>query len=334
MMPRARRFVLAAHPIGWPKETDFRLEELELEEPTGDDVLIRNRFVSVDPYMRGRINPGKNYAKGTGPGDPMLGATVGQVEASASPAFKPGDWVKTETGWCDRAVVSANALRKLDPAQADVVHDLHLLGMNGLTAYFALQDIGKPAPGETVLCSAAAGGVGSAVGQISRLKGAKTVGIAGGPEKCTIAQEHFGYDTVIDYKAEQDMTAAVARECPNGVDVYFDNVGGEMFDAAMANLNLGARIIICGTISQSNATEPPVGPRPLRAILMARATVKGFLIFDYADQYDEGRAQMAEWLKAGRLYGKFDVWEGLEKVPAAFIDMLGGGNVGKRIIKI
>ena len=330
-----RQVVLAAHPQGMPGEADFRLVESPMPAPGPDQALVRAIYVSVDPYMRGRISPQKSYAKGVEVGEVMVGEAVGQVVGSESPRFAAGDIVAGMLGWQQYAAADAAGLRQVDPALAPVSTALGVLGMPGITAYFALLEIGQPKAGETVLVSSAAGAVGSAVGQIARIKGARAVGVAGSEAKAAYVRDTLGFDGCINYKTAPDLPAAVAEACPDGVDVYFDNVGGGVHDAAMANLNLGARIVICGSISTYNRLgQPDIGPRHMRTLLVKRARMQGFLVFDYAKRYSEARAELAAWLGDGRLVYKEDVVDGLERAPAAFIRLLTGENFGKQLVRI
>ncbi len=330
-----RQIVLAAHPKGMPGEGDFRLIESPMPTPGPDQALVRAIYLSVDPYMRGRISPAKSYAKGVAVGEVMVGEAVGQVVDSESPRFAAGDIVAGMLGWQQYAATDANLLRRVDPALAPVSTALGVLGMPGITAYFALLDVGQPKAGETVLVSSAAGAVGSAVGQIARIKDCRAVGVAGSEAKAAYVRDTLGFDACVNYKTAPDLAAAVAEACPDGVDVYFDNVGGAVHDAAMANLSLGARIIICGSISTYNRLgQPDIGPRHMRTLLVKRARMQGFLVFDYADRYREARAELAAWLGDGRLLHKEDIADGIEAAPAAFFRLLTGENFGKQLVRI
>ncbi|BBK31121.1 hypothetical protein EDC65_1438 [Stella humosa] len=331
-----RRFVLADRPtMRAPRATDFRLEEAPMPEPKAGEVLVRTVFLSLDPYMRGRISQVKSYARGVEPGETMVGEAAGEVIQSRAEGFQPGDLVRGHIGWQTHAAVPAAQLRRIAPDGFPLSYHLGVLGMPGRTAYFALLDVGQPKAGETVLVSAASGAVGQLVGQIASLKGARAVGIAGGPAKVAYCRE-IGFADAFDYKGLDDdaLVAAVARTCPAGVDVYFDNVGGVIHDAAMANLNLGGRVIICGTISGYNRLEQQdTGRRHLRTLLVKRARIQGFLVSDYAAREAEFEADMPKWLKDGSIRYREDIVDGFEKTPEAFAGLLEGKNFGKLVVR-
>ncbi len=327
-----RQVTLAARPVGFPKESDFALGESEVPEPGSGEVLVRAHYLSVDPYQRGRMSEARSYAKPVELGEVMTAQAVGEVVESNDPRFAPGDHVVGQLGWQEYAVARAGPLRKTVPG-APLQASLHVLGTNGLTAYFGLLDAGRPRPGDTVVVSAAAGGVGQVVGQLAKIAGCRAVGIAGGPEKVRELVETFGYDAGIDYKNE-DVTAAVKDACPDGVDVYFDNVGGEITDAVFRRLTIGARIAVCGQISQYNLEEPELAPRNLGALIVFRARVEGFLVSDYAHRFGEAIPRLARWLADGRLRYTEDVVEGIERTPEAFLRMLRGENRGKQLVKV
>ncbi|WP_374443307.1 NADP-dependent oxidoreductase [Stella sp.] len=335
-MPTHRRFVLAERPaMRAPRPTDFRLEEGPLPEPKAGEVLVRTVFLSLDPYMRGRISAVKSYARSVEPGETMVGEAVGEVILSRAEGFSPGDLVRGHLGWQTHGVLPAAQARRIVPAGFPLSYYLGVLGMPGRTAYFALLDIGQPKAGETVLVSAASGAVGQLVGQIARIKGARAVGIAGGPDKVAWCRE-IGFDAAFDYKGKdaEALVAAVAETCPDGVDVYFDNVGGVIHDAAMDNLNLRGRVIICGTISGYNRLEQPdTGRRHLRTLLVKRARMQGFLVGDYAAREAEFEADMPKWLREGRIRYREDVVEGFERMPEAFVGLLEGRNFGKLVVR-
>jgi NADPH-dependent curcumin reductase CurA len=328
-----RQIVLAARPEGEPKPTDFALVKSPLPAAGPGEVLVRTLWLSLDPYMRGRMSTGRSYAKPTEVGEPMPGQAVGEVVASGDPRFAPGDHVVGQLGWQTHALARGGALRKVDPDLAPLSTWLHVLGMTGLTAYFGLLDVGQAKPGDTVVVSAAAGAVGQVVGQIAKLMGCRTVGIAGGPEKCADLLELFGYDAAIDYKHE-DLRARLKEECPAGVDVSFDNVGGAVSDAVLARLALHARVVVCGQVSQYNLAEPELAPRNLGLLIVSRARLEGFLVTDYAHRYEEGLTRLGRWLAEGKLRYREDVVEGLEHAPAAFIGLLRGENRGKLLVKV
>ena len=336
-MSTHRRFVLAERPVmRAPRPSDFRIEEGPLPEPKAGEVLMRTVFLSLDPYMRGRISAVKSYAKSVEPGETMVGEAVGEVVASQAEGFQPGDLVRGHIGWQTHGILPAAQARRIVPAGFPLSYYLGVLGMPGRTAYFALLDIGQPKPGETVLVSAASGAVGQLVGQIAKIKGARAVGIAGGPDKIAYCRE-IGFDAAFDYKGKDDeaLVKAVAETCPDGVDVYFDNVGGIIHDAAMANLNLRGRVIICGTISGYNRLEQPdIGRRHLRVMLVKRARMQGFLVGDYAARDAEFEADMPAWLRDGRIRYREDVVEGFERTPEAFAGLLEGRNFGKLVVRV
>ncbi len=331
---RNRRIVLAARPPGVPRESDFELVDAPMPEPGPGEVLVRGIYLSLDPYMRGRMRDAKSYTPPTALGDVMPGGVVGKVMASNDPDFGAGDIVEGALGWQEFAVSEGKALRPVDPALAPISTALGILGMPGMTAYFALLEIGRPKAGETVVVSAAAGAVGGLVGQIAKIEGCRAVGIAGSDAKCGYVTDELGFDAAINYKTAGDLDAALTEACPGGVDVYFDGVGGAITDAVLGHINLKARIVICGQISQYNLEKPEMGPRNLRILLVNRARMEGFLVFDYADRYPEGLARMSAWLRDGRLEYREDIVEGLERAPAAFIGLLQGRNFGKQLVKL
>ena len=338
-MPAAenRRIVLASRPAGRPKPDDFRLESMVLP-PIGDgQVLLRILYLSLDPYMRGRMSAAKSYAAPTEIGAVMEGGTVAEVVESRHPGLKPGDVVLSHSGWQSHAVAEGRGLRKLDPAVAPVTTALGVLGMPGFTAYAGLLTIGQPKKGETVVVAAASGPVGSAVGQIARIKGARAVGIAGGPEKCAFVRETFGFDAVVDHRSET-LAEDLAAACPDGIDVYFENVGGKVWDVVFPLLNSFARIPVCGLIAQYNSEGPFEGPDRLpvvmRQVLSKSLTIRGFIQREFADQRPVFDREMAEWIASGAVKYKEDVVEGLEKAPEAFIGLLEGRNFGKLIVKL
>jgi hypothetical protein len=329
-----RQITLAARPSGLPKETDFQLVESPVPHPGAGEVLVRTLILSVDPYMRGRMNGAASYARAVQPGEVMVGGVVGRVEESNDPRLSQGDIVEGMLGWQDYAVSSAKALRKLDPNVAPISTALGVLGMPGLTAYFGLLDICKPQPGETVVVSGAAGAVGSLVGQIARIKRCRAVGIAGTNVKVRYLTSELGFDAAFNYKDTSDYYAKLKELCPNGIDVYFDNVGGEISDAAMRLINTRARVAVCGQISQYNAQQPEMGPRWMGQLIAKQAKVEGFLVFQFADRYEEGLRQLSTWLREKKIKYHEEVAEGLENAPKAFIGMMQGSNIGKQLVKV
>jgi NADPH-dependent curcumin reductase CurA len=327
-----RRVTLAARPSGLPQESDFALDEAEVPEPRPGEVVIRTLWVSVDPYQRGRMSTTRSYARSLELGDVITAQAVGEVVESRDGRFSEGDLAVGQLGWQEYAVARAGSLRKVPEELAPATLALHAVGTTGFTAYFGLLDVGQPRPGDTVVVSGAAGAVGHVVGQIARLTGCRTVGIAGGSEKCGDLVESYGYDAAIDYKAD-DVRAAVKEACSAGVDVYFDNVGGEVSAAVHPRLTIGARIVICGQISQYNLERPEPTFHP-GLLIVFRARMQGFLVSDYAHRFDEAAARLARWIAEGKIRWREDVTEGLENAPRAFIGMLRGENRGKAIVKV
>lgn len=332
-----RRILLAARPHGEPRPEHFRLEEGRAPVPKAGEVLLRTRWLSLDPYMRGRMSAAKSYAKPVEIGEVMVGQTVSEVVASENPAFAEGELVLSQSGWQDFAVSDGKGLHRLDPADGPPSRFLGILGMPGLTAYAGLLEIGRPQAGETVAVAAATGPVGSLVGQIARLKGARAVGIAGGPEKCAYLTETLGFDAAVDHRAD-DFPEALARACPEGIDVYFENVGGAVFEAVLPLLNDFARVPVCGLVSGYNLSELPLGPDRspvlMRAVLTKRLTLRGFIVSDFAALQDDFLRDVGGWLRAGRVRDREEVVEGLENAPAAFAGMLRGAHFGKLVVKV
>ena len=333
-MPRVnRQFRLAARPVGLPKESDFKLVESPLTSPGDGQALVKTVFLSVDPYMRGRITGIRSYADPVNIDGLMVGGAVGQILESRAPGFAAGDYVLGPWGWQDVAVVDAKGLRKLDPKLAPVSTALGVLGMTGMTAYFGFLDICQPKPGETVVVSGAAGAVGILVGQIAKIKGSHVVGIAGADDKIDYLVKELGFDGAFNYKTTTDYAAKLRELCPNGIDCYFDNVGGAITDAVFPLLNTFARVSVCGQISQYNLEKPEMGPRLLSYILVKQARVEGFLVVRFQNRWAEGIVQMAQWLGEGKLKYREEIVEGFENTPRAFIDMLQGKNTGKMLVK-
>jgi len=327
------QFRLAARPVGLPKPSDWSNVEEPVTEPGDGEVLVKVQYISLDPAMRGWVNEGRSYIPPVGIGEVMRALAAGEVIASKHPDLAVGDHVTGLLGVQEYAIANGAAVMKVDTSLASLPVYLSTLGMPGMTAYFGLLDIGAPAAGETVLVSGAAGAVGGLVGQIARIKGARAVGIAGGAQKCAHIVGELGFDAAIDYKA-QDLGAAIAEHCPDGVDVYFDNVGGEILDAALAHLARNARVIICGAISQYNATGAMRGPSNYLSLLVNHASMTGFVVSDYGARYAEGATEMAGWLAAGKLKTREEVLEGLESFPDALLRLFEGGNTGKLVLKV
>lgn len=335
---RTTQIRLAARPVGEPKDTDFDIVTEELPAPDDGQVLLRTIYLSLDPYMRGRMSAAKSYADPVQVGDVMVGGTVCEVIESRSDRRKRGDIVLAYTGWQTQAVADARHTRRLDPAQAPVSTALGVLGMPGFTAYAGLLQIGRPQPGETVAVAAAAGPVGSAVGQIAKIKGARAVGIAGGAEKCRMLLEDFGFDAAVDHRSPT-FREDLERATPDGVDVYFENVGGPVTDAVAGRLNKFARIPVCGLVSGYNATEAPPGPDKLPAflsrILVLSLTIRGFIQSEFvAGHHDDFLRDMAAWIAEGSVRYVEDVVDGLEQTPEAFRGLLKGRNRGKLLVRV
>jgi NADPH-dependent curcumin reductase CurA len=329
-----RQIILASRPVGMPKESDFRLVVSPLPKPASGEVLVRAQYLSVDPYMRTRLNGRTGYARPVQVGEVMVGAVAGEVVESNDPRLGVGDPIEGNLGWQDYAVAQAKTLRKLDPSVAPISSSLYVLGMPGLTAYFGLLDICRPQPGETVLVSAAAGAVGSLVGQIAKIKRCRAVGIAGSNEKVHYITRELGFDAGFNYKETPDYAARLKELCPNGIDIYFDNVGGAITDAAIQLINTRARIAVCGQISQYNQVKPEMGPRWLGQLIIKQAKAEGFLVHQFAERYEEGYRQLGTWIREKRIKYHEDVVEGLENAPRAFISLLEGRNIGKQLVKV
>lgn len=329
-----RRVVLVRRPPGEPTESDFKVEEVPMPEPRHGEVLVKVAYLSLDPYQRGRMRDAASYAAPVGLGEVMTGGIVGEVVKSSSPRFGVGEIVEDRLGWQEYAIGGAPTMRKVDPSLAPISTANGVLGMPGMTAYFGLLDVGQPKPGETVVVSAASGAVGQVVGQIAKIMGCRVVGIAGGAKKCAFTKDELGFDACVDYKAGNDLDAALRAACPNGIDVYFDNVGGEVSDAVLRNINFFGRVALCGSISQYNATTPPMGPRLLGTFVGKRVRAQGFIVTDFANRYEPAMRQMGEWIKSGRLKYREDVVQGIDKAPRAFIGMLRGENFGKMLVKM
>ena len=328
-----RQFKLSSRPVGMVKRSDFEFVNTPAGEPGPGEALVKVLYLSLDPAMRGWMNEGRSYIAPVGIGDVMRAGGVGRVVASNDPSLAAGDTVVGATGVQDYAVVKAKELNKVDPRLAPLPRYLGALGMPGLTAYFGLLDIGQPKEGETVVISAAAGAVGAVTGQIAKIKGCRAIGIAGGPDKCHYVVDELGFDAAIDYKNE-DVRAGLARHCPKGIDIYFDNVGGDILDIVLSMLARSARVIICGAISQYNNRESIQGPRNYLSLLINHALMEGFVVFDYMARYPEGLQALAGWMLAGKLKAREDIVEGLETFPDTLQKLFRGENFGKLVIKV
>ena len=335
-MATNRKFTLVKRPDGEPKESDFKLVEEDVPAIGEGEILVRNHYVSLDPAQRGWMSDAESYAPPIPLHETVRASAVGRVEKSNNPDFAEGQWVVGLAGMEEYSVVEAGGFTA--PIDPDMVPSptnfLSVLGAVGMTAYFGLLEDGKPEEGETILVSGAAGAVGSLVGQIGKIKGCRVVGIAGGPDKCARLTEDYGFDAAIDYRGKDAATLAkeVGDNAPDGVDVIFENVGGDILDAGLSNLNDDARIVLCGLISEYNSD--PVGARNLWQLIVHRATMKGFLVLDYPERFPEGIAQMAEWLQAGKIRHDEDIDVGIENSYAAFMKLFSGGNQGKMILDI
>ena len=335
MIPKTyRRVVLASRPAAEPGESDFRLEETAMPEPGANQVLVRVIYLSLDPYMRGRMRDAASYAPPVGIGAVMTGGTVGEVVASNNAAFNVGDIVEDRLGWQEYGIGGGPSMRKIDPSLAPISTANGVLGMPGMTAYCGLFEVGTPKVGETVVVSAASGAVGQVVGQLARMAGCRAVGIAGGSEKCSFVRDELGFDACIDYKAADDINAAVRAACPDGVDVYFDNVGGRISDAVALELNTWGRVVICGAISQYNAAEPELAPRLPGFFVGRRVTSRGFIVSDFAARFEPARRILGRLVTSGQLKYREDIVDGLENAPRAFIGLLRGENFGKLQIRV
>lgn len=328
-----RKITLKSRPDGYPKLSDFDLIEEPIQQPGEGEVLIQSIWLSLDPYMRGRMREGGTYAPSVQLGDVIVGSAVGRIIQSRTPLFKVGEIVDGAIGWQEYGVSDGSGLRRVDPSLGTLSTSLGILGMTGMTAYFGFLHVCDPKPGDTVVVSAASGAVGQVVGQIAKIMGCYVVGTAGSQAKIDYIVDELGFDVGINYKTE-NIAGAIAAACPQGIDVYFDNVGGPVTDVVMENLADFARIAICGQISQYNLAEPELGPRNIRNLNIHKARMEGFLVFQFADRHEEGRQRIARWIKEGKMKYREDVVEGIENAPSAFIGMMRGENFGKLLVKI
>jgi NADPH-dependent curcumin reductase CurA len=328
-----RQFLLAQRPQGLPSRETFNYVESVLGEPGPGQILVKNEYLSLDPAMRGWMNDAKSYIPPVGLGEVMRALGVGKVIASQNPGFAVGDYVNGALGVQDFFIGEPKGFYKVDPTRAPLPLYLSALGMTGMTAYFALLDVGQPKAGETVVISGAAGAVGSIAGQIAKLKGCRVIGIAGGAEKCKSLIDELGFDGAIDYKNE-DVVAGLKRECPKGVDVYFDNVGGDILDAVLSRLAFKARVIICGAISQYNNKQAVKGPANYLNLLVMSARMEGMVVMTYAPRFAEAAAEMGGWLASGKIKSKEDIVAGLETFPETLLKLFSGENFGKLVLKV
>ncbi len=331
MPEQNRQWQLTARPQGLPKRSDFTLATLAVPEPKEGEVLVRTHYISLDPAMRGWMNDVRSYIPPIKLGEVMRAGAVGEVVASRHPDFRPGDHAVGTLGMQDYAVAEGKSVQKVDTGLAPLPVYLSALGMPGMTAYFGLLDVGVPQAGQTIVVSAASGAVGALVGQIARIKGCRVVGLAGGAQKCAYLKDELGFDAVIDYKNE-DVGRALGAHCPRGIDVYFDNVGGDILDAVLVRLARHARVVVCGAISQYNSSEV-AGPKNYMMLLVQHARMEGFVVFDYAARYAEGMTAMAGWLADGSLKSREDIVDGLETFPETLLKLFSGENFGKLSIK-
>jgi hypothetical protein len=336
MSQSAKRVVLVSRPVGEPKASDFRIEEHAVPEPGDGQVLLRTIWLSLDPYMRGRMSEGPSYATPVPIGGVMEGGTVSEVMASNNPGFAKGDIVLSRAGWQTHAVSDGKGLAKIDAKLAPISTAVGVLGMPGMTAYTGLLDIGKPQPGETVVVAAASGAVGSAVGQIAKIKGARAVGIAGGADKCRYVREELGFDDCVDHR-NRDFAAKLQAACPKGIDIYFENVGGAVFEAVFPLLNAFARIPVCGLIAHYNDTEAPApkwASSLMRNVLTKRLTIRGFIVSDFAARHADFLRDMSGWVREGKVKHREFITEGLDSAPGAFMGLLKGANFGKQLVRV
>ena len=332
-----RQIQLAAHPNGFPKDTDFRMVEGPVPRPDAGQMLCQTVYLSLDPYMRGRMNAGPSYAKGVAGGEVMTAGTVSRVAESKLDGFAVGDFVLTGNGWQDYALSDGRGVRKLDPAEAPISTAVGVLGMPGHTAYVGLLDIGKPKASETVVVSAASGAVGAVVGQIARITGCRVVGVAGAKEKCAYVIDELGFDACVSHQSD-NLAANLKAACPDGIDVYFENVGGKVFDAVWPLLNTFARVPVCGRIANYNLTGPPPGPdqtaRLMGRVLVRRLTLHGFIVFDHVDRMPDFLRDVGAWIRNGELKYREDIVEGLENAVPAFQGLFQGRNFGKLLVRV
>ena len=329
-----RKIVLASRPEGMVSEENFRLEEEEIRELKDGEVLLKTLYLSVDPYMRGRMSDRKSYADPVGIGEVMTGEIITRVEQSKNAEYQTGDIAAARLGWQEYVISNGEGLRRIDIGLAPFSTGLHVLGMPGETAYFGLLDVCKAKEGDTVVVSGAAGAVGSVVGQIAKIKGCRAIGIAGSDEKLNWITEELGFDAGINYKTSEHLIKDLAQHCPDGINCYFDNVGGPVTDAVFPLLALNSHIAICGQISMYNAAETEQGPRFLWNLIPQRATIKGFLVFDYYDRFPEAMKDLTDWVVSGKIKYRENVIEGLENAPKAFIGLFHGENTGKQLVHV
>ncbi|MFB6188754.1 MAG: NADP-dependent oxidoreductase [Halapricum sp.] len=329
-----RVFTLAKRPDGKPDLDTFELVERDVPDPKPGEALVRTLYLSVDPYMRDRMSAGESYAEPWDVGDPLQAAVVGEVVEDNGSEFEPGDVVAGNLQWADFSTAPGTDLQRVDPGLGPISTALGVLGMPGRTAFFGTREVAQPGAGDTFVVTGAAGAVGSVAGQIAKLQGARVVGFAGSDEKVAFLEDDLGFDVGINYKETDDHRAALSEAAPNGVDAYFDNVGGPITDAVFTQLNVDARIAVCGQISQYNAEELPTGPRKLGQLIQTRATVQGFLHDDFAPRFEQATRKLAQWVGDGEITYRETVTDGLENAPEAFIGLFEGENIGKQLVKV
>ncbi|MCA1059988.1 NADP-dependent oxidoreductase [Rossellomorea aquimaris] len=335
MLPEKQHQIqLVSRPEGMPVKEDFLYKEIDVPQPSKGEVLVKTLYLSVDPYMRGRMSDAKSYVEPFKLNEALAGGVVGEIVESQSEHFQKGDFVVGMLPWQEYSIANEKEVRAIDPNVAPVSTHLSILGLTGLTAYFGLLDIGQPKEGETVVVSGAAGAVGSVVGQIAKIKGARVVGIAGSDEKVSYLTDTLGFDEGINYKTTDNIYKALKEACPGGIDVYFENVGGEIGDAALSLLNKHARIPVCGAISSYNKTDRDLGPRVQTRLIKSSALMKGFVVNDYSDRFKEGATELGQWLSQGKLQYEETITEGLDNVTDAFLGLFQGKNIGKQLVKI
>ncbi|RAL21434.1 NADP-dependent oxidoreductase [Thermoflavimicrobium daqui] len=333
-MEKNQEILLVSRPKGLPHEDNFSILDTSIPTIKEGEVLVRSLYVSVDPYMRGRMSDKKSYVPPYALHEVIIGGVVGEVIETKADHLNVGDVVVGYLGWRKYNAVEANQVTKIDPTLAPISTALGVLGMPGLTAYFGLLDIGQPKQGETVVISGAAGAVGMIVGQIAKIKGCRVVGIAGSDTKVDYLIKELGFDVAINYKTTENMKKALAEACPNGIDVYFDNVGGDISDAVLSLINKGARIPLCGQISLYNLEKADIGPRAQTALLINSALMKGFIVGDYSQRFNEGLLQLSQWVKEGKIKYAENIVEGFENIPKAFLGLFKGENLGKQLVKV
>jgi len=334
-MPETNRvFTLAKRPNGKPDHDTFELVEQDVPDPEPGEALVRTLYLSVDPYMRDRMNAGESYAEPWDVGDPLQGGVVGEVVADNGSGFESGDVVAGNLQWAEFSTTAGSDLQRIDPDLGPISTALGVLGMPGRTAYFGTREVAQPDAGDTFVVTGAAGAVGSVAGQIAKLQGARVIGFAGSDEKVQFLEDDLGFDVGINYKETDDYRQALKEAAPEGVDAYFDNVGGPITDAVFTQLNVDARVAVCGQISQYNAEELPTGPRKLAQLIQTRATVEGFLVQDFAPRFEQATRQLGQWVQNGEITYRETVTEGLENAPDAFLGLFEGENIGKQLVKV